>query len=88
MQGNVKILPTRIVAMDLTGGGYPEQLGSEIVNGVEQWVGKKPTRVQRAVLRAAASRLTALAKEPPRKKRARKAPAKKPAAKKAKAPAA
>lgn len=73
-KGNIRILPRKIVATGLLTGRYRESFATEVVDGEERWLpGQEPGTAEKAAMRAAASRLSHLARTTTRKK---KAPAK------------
>ena len=74
MEGNIRILPKKIVATGILTDKFRESYVTEIVNGEERWVeGREPSTAAKAALRAAATRLSHLARASTKKK---KAPAK------------
>lgn len=88
MKGVIKIFPDQIQAVGLTSDRYDERAVSQVVDGHEKWVAVQefdesgnavappiPDKATRAIMRQAATRLAALAKEPHKAKAKPKAPA-------------
>ena len=75
MKGSIRILPAKISATGLLTGQYRESYVTEVVDGEEHWIeGHEPGTAAKAAMRAAAARLSHLARTSTAKKK--KTPAK------------